>query len=356
MRIGIDSSRAIVKEGTGIENYSRFLIEAMLKVDKRNNYILFVPETCEIPKEFAAAKVQFLPRRKIWTHQVLGPAAQNAGLDVFFVPSHVVPFNYKGKVVTTIHDCAFAYFPKAYSLFSRFYNQWAVKSALYKCQRLIVPSNSTKNDLLSLYGAEKEKVAVVYHGANFLPREKKTAEEPYFLFVGRIEERKNVRGLILSFKVLKDRFKVPHKLYIVGKTGYGAKPIFKLVDELGLEKDIVFSGYLPNDKLAEVYQKADLFLFPTLYEGFGLPVLEAFANGVPVICSDIPVLREIAGNAAVFVNPANPFEIATFVFAVLKDAKMQKYLIKEGRERLKLFSWEKCAQETIRILEEAANL
>jgi glycosyltransferase involved in cell wall biosynthesis len=292
----------------------------------------------------------------MWTHRVLGPAAGREKLDVLFVPAHVLPFGYKGKSVVTIHDLAFMHFPQAYGFWERKYQIWSTKYALKKCHKIIVPSNQTKEDLIRFFNANPEKIAVISHGFALhvvQPREANVVEPraPYFLFVGRVEARKNVRALILAFKILKDKFNSPHQLLIAGKDGFGAKEIKALVRSLGLESSVSFLGYVDETLKAQLYQNAEAFVFPTLYEGFGFPVLEAQNFGAPVICSDIPVLREVAGDAAIFVSSGDPEEIALQMFLIAKDDKMKTFLKKEGLRNVKRFSWQVCARKTLEVLE-----
>ena len=245
---------------------------------------------------------------------------------------------------------------------------------------------------MNLYKVPEEKIEVVYEGANpmrnyelnsnlrTIPNTKyKILDTEYLLFIGRLEERKNIVGIIEAYKILKEKYKISHKLVLVGKFGFGAERIKKEIEfqrgstsfdqsdqeRLNLcEEDIILTGFVSEEEKRELLKNADVFLFPTLYEGFGLPILEAQSVGVPVVASNNSSISEVVQNrpprsvstdlggletlgTAILVNPQNPSEIAEAVYKLISDKALRDDIIKKGYENVKRFSWEKCVEEII---------
>lgn len=248
--------------------------------------------------------------------------------------------------VVTVHDIIPLLFPsyhKKQSLYFRFVLGYALKRA--KC--IITPSARTKHDLVSFYGLEEEKIRPVAHGIQDLylmqKRNPSVEREHYILYAGRISPTKNVHRLIEAFSMIRDR--IGHDLVIVGEDGKGRPR----------GRRIVFKGYVSKEELANLYGRAALFVFPSLYEGFGLPPLEAMACGCPVVVSKAGSLPEICGDAAYYVDPYDVEEIAEGICRVLTDTDLRAYLVKKGLERVKLFSWRRSAEAHLRLFKELLN-
>ncbi|KKT27231.1 MAG: AprM [Parcubacteria group bacterium GW2011_GWA2_43_9b] len=324
-------------------------------------------------------KILRWPLPFLWTQIRLAWEMWRRKPDVLFIPVHILPFGAPKNSVATIHGLEYEYFPKDYSLWRRLYLRWSTKRAARRAKKLIAVSESTKNDLIKFYGADAGKIEVVYHGVNFSnpslpllnlrggeihpnPPFQKEGEisplnlrgsegelcKPYILYIGRIETKKNIQGILETYKILKEQYNIPHELILAGAPGYGYDNLkFKIAN---LKLKITEIGYIDEATKWQLFSKADVFLFPSFYEGFGLPVLEAQSAGVPVVISYNSSLPEIAGEGALFVNPLNPAQIAEAVKSIIDDKILRDRLIKLGFENVKRFSWEKCARETLDTL------
>lgn len=233
-----------------------------------------------------------------------------------------------------------------------------IKSSCRWAQKIIAVSKNTKKDLTRLYKVPEEKIRVVYEGYDLELKNKneklKISEslrgEKYLLFVGRLEERKNICGIIEAFEILKYKHNVPHKLVLAGKFGYGEGDIRNKIEDSRYKEDIILPGYISDEEKWELMKHADAFLFPTFYEGFGLPILEAQNLGTPVVTSDVSSMPEIAGNGAVLVNPKDSADIAEAVYGLISYEVGKNVIIENGYKNAKRFSWDKCAEEIANVI------
>lgn len=226
---------------------------------------------------------------------------------------------------------------------------------------MITVSESAKRNISETLSIPEHKIKVIYLGVadNFKPLDKKLAAElldrkygiaPFILHISAYQPKKNVEGIIKAFAIAKRKYKIPHKLVIGGKQ---PKSLKKLSNKLGVGKDVIFVGFIAEDELPLFYSAADAFIFPSLHESFGMPILEAMACGTPVITSNVFSMPEIAGKAAILVNPYNHKEIADAIYKVVGDEKLRRKLAKLGIERAKQFTWKKCAKEHLNVYMEA---
>jgi len=362
MNIGIDASRAFTKERTGIEEYSYQLIRNLAMMDLKSHQIFLYARKNSIidfnlPSNF---KLKIIPINKFWTQIGLASEMMKNKPDVLFVPSYAVPQIHPAKTVVTIHGLEYKYFPECYFLKERLILEFNTKLSLKLASKIIVPSENTKKDLIKFYGVDVDKIKVVYHGAGITNYELRITnyENNNFniLFIGRLEKRKNVVNLIRAFELFKNQLRrrhsgmSPSQLILVGKAGFGFQKIKKAIEESLFKKDIILKSYVSELEKEELYKKADLFILPSFYEGFGLPVLEAMSYGVPVICSNNSSLPEVVGDAALLVDPNNIQEISGAINKVFSDDDLRNKMIKRGFENVKKFSWEKCAKETMNVL------
>lgn len=382
MLIGIDASRANLNKKTGTENYSSFLIDWLCKIDTKNNYVLYsrLPLEDELFKLPSNFRNKVICLKRFWTQIGLSWQMLINPPDVLFIPAHVMPLIYPKKTVVTIHDLAYKYFPEAYPYFDLKYLDWSTKKAVEKAAKIIVPSQATKNDLIKFYNANPQKIIVIYHGCDTerfkpdLSKEKiwkvllkygilksnsslkfvdsqPEMDVPYILYVGRIEDKKNIKNLIVAFSLLKKERGMEHKLVLAGKPGYKYDEIRKIIQNLGLEKEIIETGFVDDEDLPYLYAGADIFVFPSRYEGFGLPILEAFACGVPVIASNCSSIPEVVGEAALLVDTNKPISLAAVMSKVIHNENLKKDMIWKGFAQVKKFTWRQCAEETLRVLE-----
>jgi glycosyltransferase involved in cell wall biosynthesis len=273
---------------------------------------------------------------------------------------------HKLKIVVTIHDLAFLKFPSNFTFRDRLKLSWNTKRAVKKATEIIVPSQTTKKDIIEYYKVNEKKIKVIYHG--FASNQQSAisnqqSANKYILFVGTIQPRKNIKGLIEAFEKLhEDKTNICEsstnnniKLVIVGGKGWLSKKIFEKAKKSKFSSDIIFTGQVSPDKLLEIYQNAEVFVLPSFYEGFGLPILEAMANGVPVIAGNNSGMVEIVGEAGILINPYKPEEIAEAIKKVIQDKNFKEKLVEKGLKQAKKFRWEKCAEKTMKVLNEVGE-
>ena len=363
MLIGIDASRAARGKRTGTERYSFELIRHLVALDQKNRYRLYFdrPPFCEL--RIANCELRVMPFPRLWTHARLSWEMMHRPPDVLFVPAHVLPLVHPPRSVVTIHDLGYLYFPRAHRLLDRLYLDLSTRFNARAAAHIIADSQATKRDLVERYGVEPSKISVIYPGYDeeaFQPLRDREAIEAvktrygiagdYILFVGTIQPRKNLVRLMEAFSLLK-RQAADLQLVIAGKKGWLYEAIFRRVRELGLEGRVVFTGYVAEEDLPALFSGARLFVFPSLYEGFGLPVLEAMACGTPVVCSNASSLPEVAGDAALLFDPLDVEGMAAAMERILSDKRLRAELIERGLKRARGFSWEKCARQTLAVLE-----
>jgi glycosyltransferase involved in cell wall biosynthesis len=350
--IGIDTSRSAREKPTGVEQYSTSIISALLPELKDEELRLYTPEWISA---FPRKLQRRIPGRRLWTLLKLSREMLRAKPDVLFVPAHVLPFFAPKASFVTIHDVAFEKIPEAYSRKSRRYLRWSTQRAVRKAQKVIVPTESVKMDLIEWFGAEPEKVLVVSHGVTPLPGVKPSEvkdfyqryeldpKEPLFFFLGRLESKKNLLTLVEAWSIVQKMYS-KGRLVLAGGSGHGYEEIQARIEELGLSGSVLTPGYVSESDAACLFHAATCFVYPSREEGFGLPVLQAFEAGCLVIASDIPPLREVAGNAALFADPGYAKDFAEQMMLVLEDAKLRTRLKAAAHEQLKKFSWKKAAK------------
>ena len=369
MIIGIDASRANKLKKTGVEWYSYYLIQNLKKIDKENHYFLYTDkklrgELANNPENFEE-KVLTWPFKYLWTQVRLSAEMllSTKKPDILFVPAHTLPLIHPQNSVITIHDVAFARFPELYSRKELIYHHWIMKFIRKAAKKIITISQFSKKEIIKFYKINPEKIKVIYLGINksiYRPLKDKSqlekilsqykVRQPFFLNIARWENKKNILGLIRAFKIFQEKYSSDFQLVLIGKEGYGFSQILEEVKKLDLEDKVHFVHWLSPEILVYFLNGATAFVFPSFYEGFGLPVLEAMACATPVIASQVSSLPEIAGKAALFVNPYQPEEIAQAMISIAKDENLAEELVNRGFDQIKKFSWEKCAQETLALL------
>ncbi len=364
MLIGIDASRVGKLYKTGTETYTIELIKALSLIDKKNEYILYTPLRIEekLPNLGKNFRFKILPFGRFWTQIRLSYEMLSNKPDILFIPAHTLPLFFPKKSVVTIHDLGFKHFPELYSKNELLYQNWALRHSIKRAKHLITPSDFTKIDIIEHLDISASKISVIYEGydANTFhpisPLKKKTP--PYLLFIGRLEEKKNVLGMIRSYGILRKEKNIKHKFILAGRPGFGYEKILAEIEKLpdAIRRDIELPGYVSQEKYVELLKNADILFFCTFFEGFGLPPLEAMASGVPVVASNRTSIPEIAGTAAMLVNPDKPFEMAAALSKVINNEGLRKVLISKGFARATLFSWKKCAEETLELLERVYNI
>lgn len=375
MNIAIDASRANRVNKTGVEWYAFHVIREMLKLaDKNDRFSLYMQEQLRedwavLPRN-ADVKVLDWKMRYMWTHLCLGRQLQKDMPDITFIPAHVIPVIHKKPVVMTFHDVAFKKFPQSYSWKENAYQEFAMKYALKHAARIIVPTETTRQDIITYYNTGHEKLVVVNHGFDNsyqLPENESVGEglevhvvqkygitSPYLLFVGRIEEKKNIIRMVQAFELVKEQYK-DLQFVLIGKPGFGYEKIQDFIKQSSVAKDIIQPGWVEQNDMPSIFRNASVFFYATLYEGFGLPILEAFASGVPVIATEYGASKEIAGDGALLVNPLDIEVMRNAILGILVSEQKRCSLQTQARKELQKYSWQRCAQETYNVLRSVKN-
>jgi glycosyltransferase involved in cell wall biosynthesis len=356
MLIGIDASRAALRERTGTENYSYQLIRHLLALDPPHRFRLYLQAPPPAGLFDARAEQRIIPHARFWTHRGLSMEMLRDPPDVLFVPAHVLPFWHPPRNVVTIHDLGHRFFPDAHTPSQRRYLELSTRFAVQQAKILIVVSKNTGRDLVKLYGADPKRVAIVHHGVEPPPirdnavwervRVRFDLPKQYIVAIGTVQPRKNYARLIEAFTQLQ----LPNKhvaLVIVGKAGWHDADIKARAQKAGA----ILTGHIPDAEKFELLAGATCFALPSLYEGFGMAILEAQAVGVPVLTSNTSSCPEIAGDGALLVDPFNIPDITFNLQRLLDDRILRLSLMERGYENVKRFSWDQCARETLRVLE-----
>jgi len=362
MRIGIDA-RIIAYRRGGIANYVRHLIPALAALDPETDYRVLRHRRDRTRSE-AGPNVR---RATVWTpchHRLerwaLGVEITPLRLDLLHSPDFIPPAFGARHFVITVHDLNFLYYPQFLTAESRRYYNDQIAWAVAHADHILADSEATRADLIRLLHVPPEKVTTVHLGIDpvFRPLPPDPVRETlarygltpgYLLFVGTLEPRKNLPGLLTAYRILLDRVKPSPPLVIVGSRGWLYEAIYARVESLRLENHVRFVYDVADDDLPALYNGAALLVMPSFYEGFGLPALEAQACGTPVVISDRGSLPEVAGDAAVTVNPDDPEDIAAGIARVLGDPGLQAALRAAGPAHAARFTWEQAARGTLSV-------
>ncbi len=366
MRIAIDASRTTVHQRTGTENYALQLIRHLLALDTDHEFHLyfrdFPPEGLFPHREKITA--HSIPFLRAWTHVRFATEIWRVRPDVTFVPAHTLPAAFPGKAVVTVHDVGYRYFPDAHPRREYHYLDLSTRYSAHRAERVLADSIATQQDLAYFYDISPEKVRVVYPGIDenltritdrnrlAATRQKYKLPENYLLFIGTLQPRKNIERLVQAFVRWQDSSrKQDVVLALAGKAGW-------LYDSQWAEgkKNVRLLGYVADEDVAALYSGSLGLVFPSLYEGFGFPVLEAMRCEIPVLCSRTSSLPELAGEAAILVNPESVAAIENGIRQLVEDSTTRRQLIEKGREQVKKFTWQQAAQTALAALEEAATL
>lgn len=371
MTIGIDARLYGAGHG-GLGRYTQKLIEHLEKIDNANQYVVFLAAD-----GFASYQPRNKNWRKVladfrvygWREQLIFPwLIKKQRLDLMHFTHFNVPFFYGGRFLATIHDLIISHYPDSrattlppiiYKIKLFFYGL-IVKAAARQAEKIIAVSKFSKNDIIKFLGVKAEKIAVIYEGFD-LPRPSGKAEDvlsrlglsaqaglagDFLLYVGSAYPHKNLENLLLAFK----KIAIPDlKLVLVGKSDFFYQRLSEKIKEQGLVSKVVLAGRLADEELAVLYQKARVYVFSSLLEGFGLPALEAQQYGLPVAASTAGSLPEILGDSAIYFNPQDTKDMAQKINIILTDENLRQDLTRRGRENIKKYSWDDCAQKTLAL-------
>lgn len=378
MKIAIQAADLDDKRIDGTRVYLLNLLKYFGEISSEDDFFIyhkneFNPQLT--PKEFSNYKIKNISFPVLWTQTRFALELWKDKPDVLWMPMHNIPFVRKRnmKTVVTIHDLAFKIFPEYFPKKDLRKLNFLADLSIRKSDKIIAVSESTKNDILKFYPEILEsKIKVIHHGFDGELLEKRVSDDEtekvlskfklqnsqfsnhksqYLLYVGAIQPRKNIQTLIKAFEVFRsDNPKSELKLVIAGERAWLWGDVIRLVDDSKFKNDIILTGGIDFNDLAVLYQNSSVFVFPSLYEGFGIPILEAFASGVPVIAARNSSLIEVGGDAVEFFENKNVLELSEKSRIVLEDEDLRSQMIEKGKKRLRDFSWRKCAEETLEFL------
>lgn len=372
VRITIDVSPAVHRHA-GLGRYSHELLAALTALDHNNDYSAFYYATgryerLDPPIDRIPAKKIWLPA-KPWRLSVLLAYLFRVSMDSWIPPSdifhatdHLLP-PLKCTTVFTIHDLIFRFYPEYHLPLNRWYLSLMLPRFMRRADAIIAVSENTKSDAARLLDISPDTIAVIHEGVNqsYRPitdprqleavRAKYLLPQHFILYLGTIEPRKNLPTLLEAYRLLLDRDRTKPTLVIAGRKGWLYQPVFDRVRDLGLDTQVLFTDYIESSDLPALMSAAELFVFPSLYEGFGLPPLEAMACGTPVICSNTSSMPEVVGDGGLLFNPRDVSACADAMERVLKDDNLRAGLRARGLSQAARFTWERTARETLEVYE-----
>ena len=376
MKIGFDiSAQSVLRSGVG--NYQVNLINSLLKIYKDDFFELYA-FNFRNRKKIGDIKFQHdnyeikaipVPQRLITLWWMISSLPHleffTGNCDVFQISEICVQPVKKAKTVAFVHDLTTLLFPENHVRSNVMLHNLRFRN-INKADAILTNSEHTKKDIIEHLKISPDKIFVTYLGADdiFVPsadsdiaaiKMKYGIAAPYMLFVGTVEPRKNLKTLIRAFNNIKSGKDIPHKLVIAGRKGWKYEDIFSEIRKSAYSSDIIYLDYIPESDLPGLMSGCDVFVYPSLYEGFGLPVLEAMKCGAPVITSNVSSLPEVGGNACIYIDPNDDKSLADNIYSVISDSALKKSMAEKGNFRAKDFSWDKCAEETMAVYRAVAG-
>lgn len=369
MLISIDARGATWYAGTGIGTYTRQVLKHLLYMDRANDYYLFWSgRDYESFKKYQNVQVSISSRKhhRFWEQYYIPDILKNKKVDLYHVPQNGIGLsqNKNSLYVATIHDLIPYVMPETVGrgYLTKFISQ--MPQIVSSIDKIITVSEWSKKDIMRIFGVPEEKVKVTYLAADdmFVPMDKVTSQKhiqenynidkDFILYLGGFSPRKNVKSILVAFsRIYKDLSK-NYKIVIIGSAKDDHQFLTKLAQSLGIGDNVFFTGYVPYEDLPYFYNAADVFVYPSLYEGFGLPTLEAMCCGTPTITSNVSSIPEVVGDGALMINPFDTEELSKAMAEVIENNSLKADLISRGFERSENFKWEKTAYETLKAYEE----
>jgi glycosyltransferase involved in cell wall biosynthesis len=366
MLIGVDGNEANVLNRVGTGQYTYYLLKHWQKAaSPKNSFRIYLSSTpgSWLPQETTHFTYSVFGPGKLWTQLALPTKLffEKEKPDVFFSPAHYAPRFCSTKSVVAIHDLAYLTHPAEFKKRDQKQLTAWTKYSVKQAQKIVAVSQNTKDDLVKFYQLPEKKIAVIYNGfdqhrfhtnlaksTNQKVKDKYQIKGDYLVYLGTLQPRKNLESLIKALpEIINKHPKI--KLVVIGKKGWLYSTIFSLVESLGLQEKVIFTGFVPDEEVPFLIASAKVFVLPSLYEGFGITALEAMACGVPVVVSRVSSLPEVVGEAGLYIdNPKNYAQIAQQINKILADEKIAKTLVEKGLGQVKKFSWENCAKTTLK--------
>lgn len=373
MKIGIDGRAAKWYRGTGIGTYTYQIINCLNKIDKINNYLLFMPHTyngeMNFNKNFQIRNIKDNKESNFWDEVNTPNILKNEKIQLYHIPQNGVglPSSKNCKFVITLHDVIPYRMPETVS--DRYLNLFSeyIPKIISQCDGIITVSNFSKSDIIKAFNYPKEKIYVtslasesIYKPLNkilskYIAKKYYSIDGDFILYVGGFSPRKNIIGIIESFSKLICLYKKPLTLVIVGNRGKSYSLYKKCAEKLNIQDKVIFPGFIPMNHLPYIYNASKLFVYPSFYEGFGLPTIEAMSCGIPVITSNTTSIPEVVENSAILIDPKNYDELCDAMLNVLLDKELYNKLSKSGLQRSSQFSWYKTAKDTLNVYSKIIN-
>lgn len=380
MKIGVDIRVLMDKQYSGISEYAYYLLREFLARDDGNEYVFYYNSFHQIdPKIFSWCNNKVTFKNTSWPNKIFNYVLQKffswpkldsitGPVDVFWSPHlNFSCFGDKAaKKILTVHDLSFLRYPEFFSARKNFWHKGLnIKKLVDKYEVIVAISENTKIDLIELLGVPEEKIKVIYSGLNLdrdtlapdeveLFKLKHSLNEHFILYLGAIEPRKNVDGLVEAYNLLRDKHLplTDYQLVLAGAKGWKNKSVYKKVSDSLYRDDIKFLGYVSRGERNWLYNNASLFVYPSYYEGFGFPPLEAMAHGLATITSDVSSLPEVVASAALTINPYSTLDLARAIETMLLSSDLRETYVKKGLERVKSFSWQNTADNYLQLFKE----
>jgi glycosyltransferase involved in cell wall biosynthesis len=372
MKIAVHGSHLCQDREDGNQTYILNLFRAIREIDKDNQYTFYYnkPSFKKVEASNFEHKIHQAPL--MWTQRVFPFLLRRDKPDVLFMPIQMLPFlkAKKQKSVVTIHDLAFLLYPETFPAKDVFLHKLYVREAITKADHLIAITEATKQDIIKFYKIDSAKITVVYHGIDKQRfrlmqkgeehlvdqvKSKYNITKPYLLYIGNVQPRKNIQGLIKAYQKLRANTHHNYQLVIAGAKAWLVDEVMKEIGD-DYREDIIFTGRFEDAELTPLLWGTDLFVLPSFYEGFGLPILEAMACGVPVVVADTPSLVEVGGEACLSFDPHSIDDMAKVLDNILSNSKLREKMIKLGLKRVEQFSWNRCAEDTIAVIKKVNSL
>lgn len=371
MKIGIDA-RGLEKNKTGIGTYTCEIIKILNEIDKENEYILYsnreIILDVKLNNNWTIKKYK-APLGSFGLYYIIPKMLKEDNIDVFWGVQHCLPkknnITKNIKFIVTVHDLAIEKLKNVGSFKNTIVQKIFLKRSCKNADEIIAISEATKNDLISIFNIPNDKINVIYNGVNLkesnpLPTEKEqeilnkfnVLDKNYIFFVSTIEPRKNIVTLIKAFEDIKEKEKDTLKLILSGGLGWKYKDVLTCISKSKYKDDILLTGYISKEEKNCLYKNNRCFVYPSLYEGFGLPILEAMSNHSVVVTSNVSSIPEVGGDVAIYYNNVKDYKelSETILKAIKMSEKEKEEIINRGLEQVKKFTWEKCAKETLQIL------
>jgi len=363
MRIGIDI-HTIGAHQTGNETYIKNIVSNMN--DDHDLYLYYTKTNRENLPDWKANFKKISPHNSLLRIPVSFPLAlKRDKIDVAHF-QYVIPPVSPCPTVVMIHDISYEFFPEFFHPLSRKRMQLLIPYSARKSSHVLTVSEYSKQQIIKKYGIPEDKITVTYNGVSDNFRiindqgyidtilQRFSLTKPFILAVGNLQPRKNIERLVRVYANLKKLDKIEQDLVLVGKVDYKGHKIFDIIKDNNVEKFVKITGYVNDEELVALYNKADIFVYPSLYEGFGLPLIESMACGTPVITSNVSSLPEVAGEAALYIDPESDDDLEDQLLKLSANNDLKKLLVDKGIDQVKKFSWKKAAQDTTNIFEKIA--